>query len=67
MVGVSEMTVVNWKKGKTKPKKKNLKRLKAVLRNSKHLFPNLTDLNRQLADYKGISWFDYNPLIFKEI
>jgi DNA-binding XRE family transcriptional regulator len=31
-VGVSEMTIVNWKTGKTKPRKKNLEKLKTILR-----------------------------------
>ena len=31
MVGVNEMTIVNWEKGRTKPTKKNLDRIKAIL------------------------------------
>jgi DNA-binding XRE family transcriptional regulator len=31
MVGVSEMTIVNWEKGKTKPTKKNLEALRKLL------------------------------------
>jgi len=30
-IGVSEMTIVNWKKGKTKPIKQNFERLKKIL------------------------------------
>jgi DNA-binding transcriptional regulator YiaG len=32
LIGVDEMTIVNWKKGRTKPTKKNLERLKMILR-----------------------------------
>jgi DNA-binding transcriptional regulator YiaG len=31
MIGVNEMTIVNWEKGRTKPTRKNLKRLRAIL------------------------------------
>ena len=31
MIGVSEMTVVNWEKGRTKPTKKNLEGLQKFL------------------------------------
>jgi DNA-binding XRE family transcriptional regulator len=31
-IGVSEMTIVNWEKGKTKPVKKNLERIGLILR-----------------------------------
>jgi len=31
MIGVDEMTIVNWEKGRTKPTKKNLEKLRAVL------------------------------------
>jgi DNA-binding transcriptional regulator YiaG len=31
MIGVDEMTIVNWETGKTKPTKKNLERLKTIL------------------------------------
>ena len=31
MIGVNEMTIVNWEKGKTKPDKKNLENLKTIL------------------------------------
>jgi transcriptional regulator with XRE-family HTH domain len=30
-VGVSEMTIVNWEKGRTRPTKKNFKRLKGIM------------------------------------
>ena len=30
-VGVSEMTIVNWEKGRTKPVKKSLERLEKIL------------------------------------
>ena len=30
-IGVSEMTVVNWEKGRTKPIKQNLERLEKIL------------------------------------
>jgi len=30
MIGVSEMTIVNWEKGRTKPTKKNLERIKEI-------------------------------------
>jgi transcriptional regulator with XRE-family HTH domain len=35
MVGVNEMTIVNWEKGRTKPAKKKLQRLEKVLDDSK--------------------------------
>jgi ribosome-binding protein aMBF1 (putative translation factor) len=35
MVGVNEMTIVNWEKGRTKPAKKNLERLEKVSDDSK--------------------------------
>jgi DNA-binding transcriptional regulator YiaG len=31
MIGVSEMTMVNWEKGRTKPIKGNLERIRAIL------------------------------------
>jgi DNA-binding XRE family transcriptional regulator len=31
IIGVNGMTIVNWEKGKTKPIKQNLKRLKKIL------------------------------------
>ena len=31
-IGVSEMTIVNWEKGRTKPKEKNIEKLKAALK-----------------------------------
>jgi repressor LexA len=31
MVGVDEMTIVNWEKEKTKPTKRNLERIKKIL------------------------------------
>jgi len=31
MIGVSEMTIVNWEKGRTKPAKEYLKRLEKIL------------------------------------
>jgi DNA-binding transcriptional regulator YiaG len=31
-IGVSEMIVINWEKGKTKPTKKSLQRLKIIMR-----------------------------------
>jgi DNA-binding XRE family transcriptional regulator len=31
-IGVSEMTIVNWEKGRTKPEKKNLERIGMILR-----------------------------------
>lgn len=30
-IGVSEMTIVNWEKGRTKPTKKNSERLQEIL------------------------------------
>jgi DNA-binding XRE family transcriptional regulator len=30
-IGVSEMTIVNWEKGKTKPTKRNLEKIKEIL------------------------------------
>jgi len=30
-IGVSEMTIVNWEKGRTKPIKQNFERLKKIL------------------------------------
>jgi ribosome-binding protein aMBF1 (putative translation factor) len=30
-VGVSEMTIVNWEKGRTKPKRHNFERLERIL------------------------------------
>ncbi len=30
-IGVNEMTIVNWEKGRTKPTKKNLERIKEIL------------------------------------
>jgi len=32
MIGVDEVTIVNWEKGKTKPTKKNLEALQKTLR-----------------------------------
>jgi len=40
-VGVNEMTIVNWEKGRTKPAKKNLERLEKVLDDSKSPFQSL--------------------------
>jgi len=31
LIGVDEMTIVNWEKGRTKPIKKNFERLKTLL------------------------------------
>jgi DNA-binding XRE family transcriptional regulator len=31
LIGVDEMTIVNWEKGRTKPTKKNLDGIKAIL------------------------------------
>jgi ribosome-binding protein aMBF1 (putative translation factor) len=31
MIGVDEMTIVNWEKGRTKPIKQNLERLEKIL------------------------------------
>jgi DNA-binding XRE family transcriptional regulator len=31
MIGVNEMTIINWEKGRTNPTKKNLERVKATL------------------------------------
>jgi DNA-binding XRE family transcriptional regulator len=31
IIGVDEMTIVNWERGRTKPTKKNLDRIKAIL------------------------------------
>jgi DNA-binding XRE family transcriptional regulator len=31
LIGVDEMTIVNWEKGKTKPDRKNLERIKKIL------------------------------------
>ncbi len=31
MIGVTEMTIVNWEKGRTKPAKEYLERLKKIL------------------------------------
>jgi DNA-binding XRE family transcriptional regulator len=31
LIGVDEMTIVNWEKGRTKPTKKNLEALKVIL------------------------------------
>jgi DNA-binding XRE family transcriptional regulator len=33
-IGVNEMTIVNWEKGKTKPERKKFEKLKAILGNS---------------------------------
>jgi DNA-binding XRE family transcriptional regulator len=30
-IGVSEMTIVNWEKGRVRPMKRNLGRIKAIL------------------------------------
>jgi DNA-binding XRE family transcriptional regulator len=30
-IGVSEMTIVNWEKGRTDPTRKNLERIKAIM------------------------------------
>jgi DNA-binding XRE family transcriptional regulator len=30
-IGVSKMTIVNWKKGRVRPTKRNLGRIKAIL------------------------------------
>lgn len=32
MIGVNEMTIVNWEKGRTKPTRRNLERLRAILK-----------------------------------
>lgn len=34
-IGVSEITIVNWEKGRTKPTKRNLQRLNTILKVSK--------------------------------
>jgi DNA-binding XRE family transcriptional regulator len=34
-IGVSEITIVNWEKGRTKPTRKNWERLETILRDSK--------------------------------
>jgi transcriptional regulator with XRE-family HTH domain len=31
MIGVDEMTIVNWEKGSTKPTEKNIERIKEIL------------------------------------
>jgi transcriptional regulator with XRE-family HTH domain len=31
IIGVDEMTIVNWEKGRTRPKGKNLERIKTIL------------------------------------
>jgi DNA-binding XRE family transcriptional regulator len=31
IIGVDEMTIVNWEKGETNPTKKNLEKLKTIL------------------------------------
>jgi DNA-binding XRE family transcriptional regulator len=31
MIGVDEMTIVNWEKGRTKPTKKNMEKIKAIM------------------------------------
>jgi DNA-binding XRE family transcriptional regulator len=31
-IGVSEMTIVNWEKGRTEPTEKNIEKLKAALK-----------------------------------
>jgi DNA-binding XRE family transcriptional regulator len=31
MIGVNEMTIVNWEKGRVRPTKRNLEKLRAVL------------------------------------
>jgi DNA-binding XRE family transcriptional regulator len=31
MIGVNEMTIVNWEKGRTRPTKRNLERIKIIL------------------------------------
>jgi len=31
MIGVDEMTIVNWEKGRTKPTQKNIERIKTIL------------------------------------
>jgi DNA-binding XRE family transcriptional regulator len=31
IIGVDEMTIVNWEKGRTKPTKKNIERIKEIL------------------------------------
>jgi transcriptional regulator with XRE-family HTH domain len=41
MVGVNEMTIVNWEKGRTKPTKKNLERINAILVDLKLWVKNL--------------------------
>jgi len=33
-IGVTEMTIVNWEKGKTKPDKKKFEKLRTILGNS---------------------------------
>jgi len=33
-IGVNEMTIVNWEKGKTKPDRKKFEKLRAILGNS---------------------------------
>ena len=32
LIGVDEMSIVNWETGKTEPRKMNLEKLKAILR-----------------------------------
>jgi transcriptional regulator with XRE-family HTH domain len=31
LIGVDEMTIVNWEKGRTKPTEKNIERIKEIL------------------------------------
>jgi DNA-binding transcriptional regulator YiaG len=31
MIGVDEMTIVNWEKGRTKPTRRNLEKLRVIL------------------------------------
>jgi DNA-binding XRE family transcriptional regulator len=35
MIGVDEMSIVNWETGKTEPRKMNLEKLKAILRSQR--------------------------------
>jgi transcriptional regulator with XRE-family HTH domain len=39
LIGVDEMTIVNWEKGRTKPTKKNLEQLQKILRILNYSYP----------------------------
>jgi DNA-binding XRE family transcriptional regulator len=39
LIGVDEMTIVNWEKGKTKPTRKNFEKVELLLETSKNLCP----------------------------